>query len=67
MFYFIPAVWDTEEIHKTGTGNVETSKGNLKQLLISLIISVMRLALAEVITQVLRQHYHCISMLLCCT
>lgn len=35
MFYFIPAVWETEEIQKTGTGNAETSKGNLKQPFIS--------------------------------
>lgn len=35
IFYDIPAVWETEEIHKTGTGNVGTSKGHLKQLFIS--------------------------------
>lgn len=32
IFYFIPVVWETEGIHKMGTGNVETSKGYLKQL-----------------------------------
>lgn len=34
IFYFIPVVWETEGIHKAGTGNVETSEGYLKQCII---------------------------------
>lgn len=33
MFYFIPAAWETEEIHKPGTGNVETSKRTFKTII----------------------------------